>query len=87
LQKGGEAAWHFAGGPLAALREGDFSPSKYKTPSPSLIFHSIRSKSEKRERGRGEGGGEGEQRSPAGLLTPSQVIYSFEMCFQVFFAF
>ena len=26
LEKGGEAAWNFAGGPFAALREGDFSP-------------------------------------------------------------
>ena len=54
LQKGGEAAWNFAGGPLAALREGDFYPSEYKTPSPSQNFHYIHSKSRKRERGRGE---------------------------------
>ncbi len=41
LQTGGEGAWNFAGGPLAALGEGDFWPPPIK-PSPSSVkFHYI----------------------------------------------
>ena len=41
LQMGGEGAWNFAGGPLAALGEGDFCLPPIK-PSPSSVkFHYI----------------------------------------------
>ena len=41
LQMGGEGAWNFAGGPLAALGEGDFCLPPIKPSPPSLKFHYI----------------------------------------------
>ena len=62
LQMGGEGAWNFAGGPLAALGEGDFCPPLYKTQSLlcEISLYSLKiQKKRKRERG-GQQKGSGE---------------------------
>ena len=62
LQMGGEGAWNFAGGPLAALGEGDFCLSPYKAQSLlcEISLYSLKiQKKQKRERG-GQQKGSGE---------------------------